>query len=263
MNFVQMAAQASTKTVRLSIEEKEAVARDCRSRFWSQVIVPIIIAEIEFLKVWDECEERKMIRFKQGVWLKATKGCFDRFHEWMGRGGNEMPRLIGDYGAQMSGLLKYELRSLYATFCSYFLQKGQKDVQFKAQIQVAVSFINLSKELFDGFFDLYSERFGIDLRADYLPARISEADAQFPHFADDVIRYLSNDLHPTKHYPSIKAYQAFCDKLLDEDTLDKAGLRALELNHEDDFLSKIERENMGLHRLKEKFRISEKPAKTG
>lgn len=255
-NFVQMVSRMQKPTVRLTPEQKVAIANDCRSRFWSQVVIPVLIAEAEFMKVWDEAEERKMLKFNHGKWLKETLADFEKFRDWEKKGGSNMGVILDDYAVQMSKLLKYEMRSLYATFCSYMLDKGQKDVDFKAQIEFTVVLINLAKDLFDSYFDLYTERFGIDLRNDYLPARIAEADKSFARFADDFVKYGKNDLHPTTHYPCIKAYQEFCDKLLDEDNLDKAGLKALELNHEDEFLSKLEWEKMDFSRLKEKYKVT-------
>lgn len=255
-NFVQMASRMQNPKVCLSPQEKVAIANDCRSRFWSQVVIPVKIAEAEFMKVYDEAEERKMMKFNQGKWLRQTRECFDRFHEWIDKGNGNIRVIIEDYGVQMSKLLKYETRSLYVTFCSYFMEKGQKDVNFKAQIELAVVCISLAKDLFDGYFDIYQERFGIDLRDDYLPARIVDADNAFTRFADDFVKFSKYGLHPTTHYPCIKAYQEFCDKMLDEENLDKAGLKALELNHEDEFLSRLEWEKMDFGRLKEKFKVT-------
>lgn len=254
--FVQMASRMKQPEVRLTPEQRQSVASDCRSRFWSRVVVPLLVAEIEFLKVWDEAEERKMIKFNQGVWLKATKGSFDKFRDWMDEGNAEIRNLIDDYGIQMYKMVKREMRSLYVTFCSYFTDKGLKDVSFKAQVQLSVVLISLARDLFDGFFDLYAERFGVDLREEYLAARVIDADTQFPKFAESVVRYTDNRLNPTAHYPCIKAYQEFCDKLLDDDTLDKAGIKALELNHEDEILAKHEWEKMGFGRLKGKYKVS-------
>lgn len=258
-NFIQM---LKTSAPVLSVEERRAIERDCRSRFWSQVVVPLMIAEVEFLKVWDICEERKMIRFKQGVWLKASMGSFERFHEWLDKGDTNMRSILSDYTAQVLRLIKREQRSLYVTFRYYFEKKGLQDLDFVTQVEMALVHINLSKELFDGFFDIYKDRFGIDLRGEYMPARITDADNNFDKFTDDVLKPGKYDLHPCKNFASIKAYEEFCNKMLSEDVLDKAGFRALELNHEDEFLSKIERENMGFHRLKEKYNISEKLVKT-
>lgn len=260
-NFVQMAGKAEPPV--LTTEQRRAIERDCRSRFWSQVVIPVMIAEVEFLKVWDTCEERKMIRFKQGVWLKASMGSFDKFHDWLKKGELNMQTLIADYAVQVSRQIKRELRSLYVTFRYYFEKKGMKDLDFNTQVEFALVLIHLARDLFDGFFDTYKDRFGIDLRAEYLPARIIDADNNFDKFTDDVLKPGKHELHPCKNYASIKAYEELCDKMLNEDVLDKAGLRALELNHEDEFLSKLERENMGFHKLKEKYNISEKPMKTG
>lgn len=256
INYVQMANAKPSERVELTLKESLAVMNDCRARFWSQVVIPVIIAEEEFLKVWDICEERKEIRFKRGSWLKGTNGSFEKFREWLKKGDQHTKVLIDDYAIQVSKRIKRQVRSLYATFRCYFEKHGQKDLDFKAQVQVSLTFITLACELFDGFFDIYKEKFGIDLRKDYLPARIIDADVQFSRFADDVIQPARNDLHPCKNYSSIMAYEELCEILMSEKMLDKAGLEALKLNGENDFLNKVEREYMGYEKLKDRFKVS-------
>lgn len=90
----------------------------------------------------------------------------------------------------------------------------------------------------------------------YLPARIIDADNQFFRFADDVIQPARNDLHPCKNWASIKAYEELIEKLMSEKMLDSAGLEALKLNNENEFLNKIEREYMGYEKLKDRFNVS-------
>lgn len=255
VNYVQLANAAPTQKVSLSIKESIAVMNDCRARFWSTVVIPVLVAEAEFLKVWDICDERKAIRFKRGSWLKGTQGSFDKFREWMGKGDPHMKVLLDDYAIQVQKRIKRESVSLYVTFRRYFEEHGQKDLDFMAQVQMTLTYITLAVELFDGFFDIYQDNFGIDLRKDYMPARIIDADLQFSRFADDVVQPSRNDLHPCKNWASIKAYEELIEKLMSEKMLDKAGLEALKLNNEDEFLSKIERENMGFEKLKDKYKV--------
>lgn len=240
---------------KLSLQEAMAVKKDCRARFWSQVVIPVLLAESYFVKVWDICEDRNLIRFKCKTWLKDTHGCFDKFDAWINKTDGNMRFLLADYGVQMEKLLKRELTSLYVTFCAYFETKGAKDPRFKGEVQMAYTLIHLARDLFDCYFDLYSEHFGIDLREDYLPARIVEADNSFAMFADYTNRITADNLHPTQNYACIKAYEAFCDRLFNEKVLDKAGIKALELNHEDEFLSEIERKKMGIEKLGERYKI--------
>lgn len=256
INYVQMANAKPSERVELTLKESLAVMNDCRARFWSQVVIPVLIAEKEFLAVWDICEERKEIRFKRGSWLKGTNGSFEKFREWLGKGDQHMKVLIDDYAIQVAKRVKREIRSLYVTFRRYFEEHGQTDLDFKAQVQLSLTLITLARELFDGYFDIYQEKFGIDLRKDYLPARIIDADLQFTRFADDVVQPARNDLHPCKNWACIQAYEELCEKLMSERMLDKAGLEALKLNNEDEFLNKIERENMGYEKLKDRFKVS-------
>ena len=206
VNYVQMANAKSSERVELTLKESLAVINDCRARFWSQVVIPVIIAEEEFLKVWDICEDRKEIRFKRCSWLKGTNSSFEKFREWLGKGDQHMKVLIEDYAIQILKRVKREIRSLYVTFRRYFEEHGQKDLDFKTQVQVSLVLITLARELFDGYFDVYQKKFGIDLRKDYMPARIIDADLQFSRFADDVVQPVRNDLHPCKNWAEVVTF---------------------------------------------------------
>lgn len=240
---------------KLTFQQAQAARKDCRARFWSQVVLPVMIARSEFYDVLDIFEERNMVRFKYKSWLKGAQASFDKFDEWMNKTEGNTKFLMADYSIQMEKRVKRETTSLFVTFCSYFEQKGQDDPRFKAKIQLANTFIVLARDLFDNYFDLYLERFGIDERKDYLPARIIDADTNFRMLADSIIQYKRNGLSPTQHYACIKAYEELCDKLFDEKVLDKAGIKALELNHEDEYLDKLEREKMGVEKLAERFKL--------
>lgn len=255
-NLVSSAVQ-KPRHIMKTREELLAIAKDCRARFWSQVALSVLVAEAEFYEIYDICEDRNMIRFNQGKWLKHTLADFQRFDKWIAKCGKEMRNLVCDYGIQMHKRLNIPLRDLYLTFKVYFDKKGLADTEFKAKVQVVMNLINLSCDLFDGYFNVYKDYCGIDFQKDYLPARIKIADNEFYRFADDVIRYSKNDLHPAKHYASKCAYEVFVNCLCDEKIMDETGLEALKLNHEDEFLAKIERENMGFDRLKEKFKIAD------
>jgi hypothetical protein len=237
----------------LTFQQTQAVVRDCRARFWSEIVIPLLLAEAEFYKVWDMCEERNIIRFKNKTWLNETQKCFTKFREWLSKCEGNTSVLMDDYAVQMSKRLSREMKSLYVTFYSYFEKEGLTDLPLKAQTQLTISLISMTFDLFDSYFNLYNERFGVDLRKDYLPARIAEASANFGMFAKTLIQPKGKLVKPCSNYSSIKAYEEFCDKLFDEKTLDKAGIKALELNHEDEFLSQLERQKMGLDKLAEKY----------
>ena len=221
VNYVQLANSVHPQKVSLSLRESIAVMRDCRARVWSQVIVPVLIAEAEFMKVWDICEERKEIRFNRGKWLRGTLASFEKFREWMKMADRHTIVLIDDYAIQVQKGIKREQTSLFVTFRRYFEEHGQRDLDFKANVQMVLTYITLARDLFDGFFDTYQERFGIDLRTEYLPVRIIDADLQFSRFADDVIQPSRNDLHPCKNWASIKAYEELIEKLMSEKMKEK------------------------------------------
>ncbi len=233
-----------------------AVAKDCGARFWSQVAVSVMIAERAFYEIYDTCEERKMLKFNQGKWLRKTKECFEKYDAWLSSCGQQTVALVTDYGIQMEKMAWRQMRDLYLTFKVYYDKLGLQDTEFKAKVTTAMEYIHLAVDLFDGFFDVYRDSYGVDISDDYKDARIKEADLHFERFAVDVIRSKKVRVEPAKNYASFRAYEALIDKLLDFNVMDKAGEKALELNHEDETLSKIERERMKIDRLQEKFKVS-------
>jgi hypothetical protein len=241
----------------VDLKTMQSYVKQYRSLFWSQVIVPALVVEEQFYEVYDVCEERNMFRFKHGKWLGKTKADFDKFHEWLRSCGQKVNDIVLNYGVQMSKQTEKQVRDLYLTFHIYFERKGQTDIDFKSRVQVTASLIHLAKDLFDMFFDIFNEKCGFDIRDEYKFARLGEADLNFCSFADDVIKPSKYKLSPCKNWASEQAYNKFCEKLLDEKTLDYAGLKAMELSHEDEFLAEMERSKMGLDRLKETFKVTE------
>lgn len=258
LNLIGPAIGMVSKPVIRDPKIRLAIARDCKARFWSQVAMSIMIAEAAFYKLHDICEERKMLKFNPGKWMRKTKECFDKFDEWMNSGDKQTRNLVNDYSIQVDKRVWREKRDLYLTFKVYYDKLGLQDTDFKAEVTTVMELIHLAVDLFDGFFDVYRDCYGVDLREDYKKAYIKEADLQFERFAVDVIRNKKIKVEPAKHYASLCAYNALVEKLLNEKMIDAAGTKALELNHEDEFLSMIEKERMGLDRLKDKFNVSTK-----
>ena len=232
------------------------VAKDCGARFWSQVAVSVEIACNYFYEIYDICEERKMLRFNQGKWLEKTKECFDKYKAWIQSGRKNVAPLVADYAIQMDKLSWRQKRDLYLTFKVYYDKLGLQDTEFRAKVTTCMEYIHLAVDLFDGFFDTYRDGYGVDIREDYKAARIKDADMNFERFAVSVVKSKKVNVEPAKNYASFRAYEALIDKLLDLKAMDKAGKVALELNHEDETLAKIEREDMKLDRLQEKFKVT-------
>lgn len=228
--------------------------KECRTRFWSQVCLCVLICEELFYDAYDICEERGIIRFNNKRLLKMCKESFGKFDRWLAQ--SEAYCLICDYGIQAHKRLEKQLSDLYLTFKFYLERKGQDDTEFKAHILVVLTIMHFSVDLYDEFFCLYKIRFGIDLNKDYLPARIKVAADNFNSFVENIIQPKKNGLAPTKNYASDCAFHAFIDKLLDSTMIDEAGLEVLKLNHKDEYLKQIERESMGIARLKGKYKIS-------
>lgn len=245
---------AQERTKEIDINVLLAAEKECRTRFWSQVCLCVLVCEELFYEVYDICDERRIIRFNNKKLLKWCKESFDQFDRWLAQ--SETYCLICDYGIQVHKRLEKQLTDLYLTFKFYLERKGQIYVEFKAHILVALTIMHYSVDLYDEFFCLYKIKFGIDLSQDYQPARIKVAADSFNRFAEDIIQPKKNNLSPTKNYASVCAFHAFIDRLLDGTMLDDAGLEVLKLNHKDEYLKHIERESMGIDRLKGKYKLS-------
>lgn len=224
----------------------------CGTRFWSQVCLCVLVCEDLFYEIYDTCEERKMVRFRNKRLLNNCQRSFEKFDKWVKK--NKEVYLIRDYGIQVHKRLEKQLRDLFLTFKIYLERHGQKDAVSKANILVAVTLMFYSVDLFDLFFKLYENEWGIDMSGDYLPARIKEAADSFNCFSNDFINPVKNNLNPTENYASVCAFNALIDRLLDEDMLDEAGMEVLKLNDKQEFLEQVERSNT-IDILKEKYKV--------
>jgi len=240
----------------LTAEQIGKARREASSLFWTQVVPVIVIAQDEFLKVYDECEERGLIRGHLAKWLTISKSNFDDFFEWLNLGEKRYKNLVIDYGIRVSKRMEKTVFDLYLTFKMYFDKRGMDDTRFKAQVEMAMTMIHLARNLWDKFFDLFYEKHGFDIREDYRPACMSDADIFFDKVVQLLLQPDKYKLEPTKNYASIKAFEAFSDKLLDPANIDAAGLDALKWNHFDKEVVEIEREAIGVDKLKDKYKVT-------
>jgi len=240
----------------LTAEQIGKARREASSLFWTQVVPVIVIAQDEFLKVYDECEERGLIRGHLAKWLTISKSNFDDFFEWLNLGEKRYKNLVIDYGIRVSKRMEKTVFDLYLTFKMYFDKRGMDDTRFKAQVEMAMTMIHLARNLWDKFFDLFYEKHGFDIREDYRPACMSDADIFFDKVVQLLLQPDKYKLEPTKNYASIKAFEAFSDKLLDPANIDAAGLDALKWNHFDKEVAEIEREAIGVDKLKDKYKVT-------
>lgn len=239
----------------LTAEEAEKAVRKASSLFWTQIVPLIVIAQEEFLKVYDEYEERNGRNPQIVSWMNIAKSNFDDFYEWLGAGDKRYRNLVLDYAIGVSKRMQKPILDLYLTFKLYFDKKKLKDTRFAAQLELAITLIHLSKDLWDKFFDLFVEKNGFDIRNNYLSARMSDADIFFEKVVQVLLQPKKYKLQPTKNYASIKAFEAFSDKLLAPENIDAAGLDALKWNHFDVEAAEIEREALGVNKLKEKYNV--------
>lgn len=204
--------------------------RECRSLFYSNVLLIVIIASELFADVWDVCEERKLIKFKQGVQLKKTKSCFDRVDAWVKKLGSHASGLLYDTSVQVQKKIEKPLSDLYSACQRYFEENGQPDAEFKSMVQVCMVMIELSKELFDAHFASFLSQHGYDIRKDYLPVRVGDADTNFFLFADNSINAYINNLKPTEDEDFVRCFNVLADILFDKDIIDEASIVAIKMN---------------------------------
>lgn len=227
-------------------QELLAIVKECGTLFWSEVLICTLIGEQLFYEMYDRCEERGELRFNNKHNLKEAAKCYDKVDAWIGN--TPAMALVGDFAIQVHKRLEKQLTDLYITFKVYLERKGQTDCGYKAHVLVATTIIRLSIDLFDNFFDIYKDKCGLDLRNDYIQTRVGIANTYVQKFCNDLLKPEKNGLEPTKNYASVQAFNAFTDKLLDSDTLDAAGLRALQLNNDNKFVLEAEEE---MRKLKE------------
>lgn len=240
----------------LTTEQIEKAKKEASSLFWTQVVPIIIIAQEEFLKVYDECEERNMLKGGLGRWLTISKSNIDDFFEWLNLGEKKYKNLVIDYGLRVSKRMEKPVFDLYLTFKIYFDKKKLEDTRFKAQVEMAMTMIHLARDLWGKFFDLFVEKYGFDIRENYRPACLSDADIYFEKVAEQLLQPKRHKLQPTKNYASIRAFEVFSDKLLAPENIDTAGLEALKMNNFNSEVAEIEREAIGVGKLKEKYNVT-------
>lgn len=219
---------------------KEAI-EECQSLFWSAIVPIHFIAEQEFLKVYDWYDEHNLIKFKVKTYLLDVKKEFDKFQEYISANYDSKAYAPScDLANNIYGGLQKEILDLRLTFKFYMERKKMKNVELKSQIQLVLALLDCWKNISDGFFDRYKEKYCIDFSSYYPYADLTKARQTFKRFYTDIVKPECYDgFDPAKNYASKMAFNALADKLVDSDFVDEQSIDALIKNNCMDELAEI------------------------
>ena len=257
-NFVREANLAALQNAVRDKKKLMAAYNQCAQQFWSYCGIAHFMAHEEYLKVYDYYDEHKHNSIVGSV-KRTFKECDKEFKRYDDFLSEHMEKnafyLLTDFHNSVYNGLKKEILDLYLTFKFLFERAGLDDIENKAQVTVASSFISMAADLWHNYFDMYKSKFVIDFSKDFQFANLDTADRFFTSFAEDVCRYKKNKLKPTENYASKQAFDAICTKMVNDDFLDANGYKALKWNHYDEAVNEIERNKMGIDRLREKYKV--------
>ena len=256
-NFIQETNIAAVKHATADKEKLKAAYEDCSQRFWSYCGIAHYMAQQEYLKVFDYYDDRNKVR---GSLKKMFKDCnedFNRYDKFVEKNMDKQARnLLIDFHNNVYGGLQKQILDLTLTFKFYYEREGLQDIDIKAQITTTSSIISMAADLWHEYFDAYKKELLIDFSKDYEWARLDRTQHVFSQFAEDTCLIRKKNLEPTRNYASVQAFNAICDKMVDDDFMDEVGLKALKFNHYDKEIKEIETSQLGLDRLKQKYKTN-------
>lgn len=254
-NFIFEANRAAVKHATEDKDKLKVAYEECAQRFWSYCGIAHYLAQQEYLKIFDYYDDRNMVKRTLKKMFKDCDEDFNRYDEYVKKNMDSRAwYLLTDFHNNVYGGLSKEMLDLTLTFKFYYERAGLQDIDLKAQITTASSIISMAADLWHEYFDAYKKKFFIDFSKDFEWARLDRTQHVFSQFADDTCQLRQKNLEPTKNYASVQAFNAICDKLVDDDFMDKIGLKALKFNHYDKEIHEIETSRLGLDRLKEKYK---------
>lgn len=253
-NFVAEANMAYINRMKKNPELFKEIHDSCRNSFYSNYTFAHFMAHEEYLKVYDYCDKHNMI---QGFAKRAFKFCnadFKKYDDYLEKNMEERPRnLIIDFCNQIYGGMEKEILDLTLTFKFYYERHGVDNAEWKAQLTTCDSIINMAADLWHMFFQAFKDKWFFDLSFEYEFAKLDDAAKFFDQFAEDKTHVKKLGLHPTENYASRQAFNAIAEKMTNTKFIDQSGLKALKFNHYDKIVNEIERDEMGIDKLKEKY----------
>lgn len=251
-NWIAGASLAFYKS--LDKETIEAVKYSCESHFFSTVGLAHYMAHEEFMKIYDACDDKGLIR---GEVKRAFNGClkeFERFKNFLDKHMEQTARyLFFDFCNQIYGGMKKEITDMTLTFKFYYERHGMDDIEWKAEITTTCAIINLASDLWHKYFEAYKNNWHLDFSPEFEYAKLDVAARLFNDYAEKETRVRKLGLHPTKNYASVQAFNAIADKMTDDKFIEDKSIAALKFNHYEKELNQIERADMGIDKLKEKY----------
>lgn len=256
-NFIKEANVAAVKHATDDKEKLKAAYQNCSKRFWSYCGITHYMAQQEYLKVYDYYDDRNKVRRTLKKMFKDCDEDFNRYDKYVEKNMDKQARnLLIDFHNNVYGGLQKQILDLTLTFKFYYERAGLQDIDIKAQITTASAIISMAADVWHGYFDAYKKEFLIDFSKDYEWARLDRAQHIFSQFTEDICKFRKYNLEPTKNYASVHAFNAICDKMVDDDFMDAVGLKALKFNHYDKEIKEIETAQLGLDRLKQKYKTN-------
>lgn len=219
----------------------KSAMKECQDLFWAAVAPIHYVAQQEFLKVYDYYEENNLMKFTAKGLLNTVKKEFDRYQEYMSA--NYTPDAYAvpfDLCNQIYGGLEKEILDLNLTFKFYMERKGMKNIDIKAQVQTVQVMFDCWKSIWETFFDKYKKEYYINFEGYYYFANLYNAEKTFHRFYVDVIKPERYDgFVPAKNYPSVMAFNAFADKITNDDFVDEKAIASLCMNNRVEELAEI------------------------
>lgn len=226
---------------------------NCRKLFWTSIAPVYLIAQMEFLKVYDWYEEKGLMRFKIKYLLGKTNESLNKMQIYLLQQEEKAKCLEYDFCTKIHQGMEKELLDFKLTCKFYFMRHGLSDCDIKAQVQLAQALINLVCDLYDNILRINKEQYHVDFHKDFPFMDVSNANRYFTQFSDMVIEPKKYNLAVNRNFASIKAFEAIGNKIVDADFIDDASLSALKVNHYEEEVRQIELEKMGVCRLQEKY----------
>lgn len=171
-------------------------------------------------------------------------------------------------------ILHPRIDKLYETVRDYMIRMGWRDVELKGKIEVALLMMKMHEYTFKDFFKDFRDACGADFSGCYANDRLTDMGKHFVSMCEVLGIKLQKDEHGLydiagfdgeKNQRVKWAWEDFIMDLRDDDLMDEAAKRAIELNpsineHYQEQLDEVEKKQIddNVDRLQEKFKVTKR-----
>lgn len=171
-------------------------------------------------------------------------------------------------------ILHPHIDKLYETVRDYMIRMGWRDVELKGRIEVALLMLKMHEYTFKDFFKDFRDACGADFSGCYANDRLTDMGKHFVSMCEVLGIKLSKDEHGLydiagfdgeKNQRVKWAWEDFIMDLRDDDLMDEAAKRAIELNpsineHYQEQLDWVEKKQIddNVDKLQEKFKVTKR-----